>query len=120
MACYQSHVEKKNLITEILICLFVCFQEEPKAVEADSSVVCLSHIPHGFYESQMKKYFAQFGKVNRLRLSRNKKVCIVGSSQNGFTVYLNSTAIEYVSVTITQKLILHKIVLLIVSTFYLF
>ncbi|XP_072020839.1 uncharacterized protein [Amphiura filiformis] len=39
----------------------------------DSAVVCLSHIPHGFFEGQMRKYFSQFGQVKRLRLSRSKK-----------------------------------------------
>ena len=36
-------------------------------------VVYLGHIPHGFYEEQMEKYFAQFGRVTRLRLSRSKR-----------------------------------------------
>ena len=33
----------------------------------------MGRIPHGFYEEQMQAYFSQFGKVLRLRLSRNKK-----------------------------------------------
>ena len=36
-------------------------------------VVYVGRIPHGFYESQMKEYFSQFGNITRLRLSRNKK-----------------------------------------------
>ncbi|KAJ3081977.1 hypothetical protein HK102_002001 [Quaeritorhiza haematococci] len=36
-------------------------------------VVYLGRIPHGFYEKEMRAYFAQFGEVTRLRLSRNKK-----------------------------------------------
>lgn len=31
-----------------------------------------SHIPHGFYEHQMRAYFSQFGSITRLRLSRNR------------------------------------------------
>jgi len=38
-------------------------------------VLYLGHIPHGFYEDQLRSYFSQFGTVTRLRLSRNKKVC---------------------------------------------
>lgn len=34
----------------------------------------LRNIPHGFYEKEMYKYFSQFGKVMRLRLSKNRKV----------------------------------------------
>jgi nucleolar protein 15 len=36
-------------------------------------VIFLKHIPHGFYEDQMRAYFKQFGKVNVLRLSRSRK-----------------------------------------------
>jgi hypothetical protein len=38
-----------------------------------SNVVYLGHIPHGFYEDQMRGFFNQFGDVLRLRLSRSKK-----------------------------------------------
>ncbi|XP_033215397.1 MKI67 FHA domain-interacting nucleolar phosphoprotein [Belonocnema kinseyi] len=38
-----------------------------------TGVVYLSHIPHGFYEEQMKEYFTQFGKVNRVRHVRSKR-----------------------------------------------
>ena len=31
-----------------------------------------SHLPHGFYEDPLRKFFAQFGTVTNLRLSRNK------------------------------------------------
>jgi nucleolar protein 15 len=37
------------------------------------AVVYLGHIPHGFYEEQMKGFFTQFGTVSRLRLARNRK-----------------------------------------------
>ncbi|KAG2182009.1 hypothetical protein INT43_006935 [Umbelopsis isabellina] len=36
-------------------------------------VIYLGRIPHGFYEEQMRAYFAQFGEVSRLRMSRNRK-----------------------------------------------
>ncbi len=38
-----------------------------------SAVVYLGHIPHGFYEDQMRGFFSQFGEIKRLRLSRSKK-----------------------------------------------
>jgi nucleolar protein 15 len=47
-----------------------------KAGNADeelSNVVYVGHIPHGFFEKQMKEYFSQFGHVAKIRLSRNKK-----------------------------------------------
>ncbi|CAB3997116.1 MKI67 FHA domain-interacting nucleolar phospho -like, partial [Paramuricea clavata] len=36
-------------------------------------VLYVGHIPHGFYEHEMRGFFSQFGTVNRLRLSRSKK-----------------------------------------------
>ena len=38
-----------------------------------SSVIYLGHIPHGFFEDQMKGFFSQFGEVVNLRLCRSKK-----------------------------------------------
>lgn len=40
----------------------------------ERGVVYLGHIPHGFYEEEMKNYFSQFGTVTRLKLYRSKKV----------------------------------------------
>ena len=37
-------------------------------------MIYVGHIPHGFYEEEMKRYFSQFGTVTRLRLARSKKV----------------------------------------------
>jgi len=37
------------------------------------AVVYLSHVPHGFYEKQMRQFFGQFGTVTNLRLGRSKK-----------------------------------------------
>jgi RNA recognition motif-containing protein len=53
-------------------CSKICLQT------ADRGVIYLGRVPHGFYEAQMKAYFSQFGDVTRLRLSRNKKVGLVG------------------------------------------
>jgi len=49
--------------------------KKKKEKEFDNSpgVVFLKHIPYGFFEPQMKKYFEQFGKITRLRLARSKK-----------------------------------------------
>ncbi len=37
-----------------------------------AGVIFLSHIPHGFYEDQMRAYFSQFGEITRLRMARNR------------------------------------------------
>jgi len=36
-------------------------------------VVYVGHVPHGFYEEEMRGFFGQFGEVRRLRLARSRK-----------------------------------------------
>ncbi|CAN1274564.1 Uncharacterized RNA-binding protein C1827.05c [Linum perenne] len=40
---------------------------------ARATVLYIGRIPHGFYETEMEAYFSQFGKIKRLRVSRNRK-----------------------------------------------
>ncbi|KAF1850022.1 RNA-binding domain-containing protein, partial [Cucurbitaria berberidis CBS 394.84] len=53
-------------------------------------VVYVGRVPRGFFETQMKQYFSQFGKVNHLRLSRNKKT---GASKHYAFVEFASTEV---------------------------
>merc|ERR1719427_397725 len=39
----------------------------------NSGVIFLGDVPHGFYEKEMKRFFSQFGKVDRIRVARNKR-----------------------------------------------
>lgn len=41
---------------------------------SERGVIYLGHIPHGFYEEEIRSYFTQFGTVTRLKLYRSKKV----------------------------------------------
>lgn len=47
-----------------------------QGVRLSPGVIYVGHLPQGLFESQIKTYFEQFGKVLRLRLSRSKKVKI--------------------------------------------
>jgi len=47
--------------------------QKRSAITSKQGVVYLGHIPHGFYETEMKGFFAQFGEVKQLRLSRSTK-----------------------------------------------
>merc|ERR1711977_172481 len=48
-----------------------------EAEESTNTVKCgtiyVGHIPHGFYDEQIRSYFTQFGTVNKVRLARSKK-----------------------------------------------
>ena len=78
--------------------------KKQKGPPSDGAVLYLGHIPHGFYEEQMRGFFGQFGTVTRLRLSRNKKTGrskhyafvefkhaevaqVVAKSMNGYLLY---------------------------------
>lgn len=65
-----------------------------KDLKADSDeepgVVYVGRIPHGFHEHQMRQYFSQFGDINRLRLSRNRKT---GQSKHFAFIEFKSAAV---------------------------
>nr|XP_020481527.1 MKI67 FHA domain-interacting nucleolar phosphoprotein-like [Labrus bergylta]XP_020488869.1 MKI67 FHA domain-interacting nucleolar phosphoprotein-like [Labrus bergylta] len=44
-----------------------------KGISLTPGVIYVGHLPLGLFEPQLKTYFEQFGKVQRLRLSRSKK-----------------------------------------------
>lgn len=39
----------------------------------ESKIIYLGHIPDGFFEKEIRKYFAQYGKVLRVKLFRSPK-----------------------------------------------
>lgn len=49
-------------------------------------MVYLGHIPHGFFEDEMRGFLSQFGDITRLRMSRSKKV----GSSHSFLSFFNS------------------------------
>ncbi|KAF9738595.1 hypothetical protein PMIN06_001991 [Paraphaeosphaeria minitans] len=70
--------------------------------DAAPAVVYLGRVPHGFFEPQMKKYFTQFGRVLRLRLSRNKKT---GASKHfAFIEFANGEVADIVAKTMHNYL----------------
>eukprot|EP00049_Salpingoeca_infusionum_P003453 m.66686 g.66686 ORF g.66686 m.66686 type:complete len:287 (-) comp12133_c0_seq1:184-1044(-) len=70
-------------------------------------VVYIGHIPYGFFEPQMQKYFGQFGEVSRLRLSRSPKTG--GSRGYAFVEFLDKEVAEIVAKTMNNYLMFDKI-----------
>ena len=50
-------------------------RSEGRVEDGASCVVKLGHIPYGFFEEELLKYFNQFGRVRKVRVARSKKVC---------------------------------------------
>ncbi|XP_065838979.1 MKI67 FHA domain-interacting nucleolar phosphoprotein-like [Oscarella lobularis] len=47
--------------------------EDDEMEPMSRGVIYLGHIPHGFYEDEMRGFFSQFGRVTRVRLARSRK-----------------------------------------------
>ena len=56
------------------IFIFCDYQEEDEGGSSKRGVIYVGHIPHGFFEQEMRGFFSQFGTVTRLRLARSRKV----------------------------------------------
>jgi nucleolar protein 15 len=71
----MKHIAIKHDLADITLTFdkFV-LQVDWNAPPREGCVLYIGHIPHGFYEEQMKGFFGQFGIVTRVRLSRSKKV----------------------------------------------
>lgn len=83
-------------------------QKLPKGQKVQRrGVVYVKHIPHGFYEEQMKKYFSQFGRVTNLRLSRSAKTG--GSRGYAFIEFESEDVAKIVADTMDGYLFFNKI-----------
>lgn len=71
--------------------------------DGESGVIYIGRIPHGFYEHEMKQYFSQFGDINKLRLSRNKKT---GQSKHfAFIEFAEAAVADIVAKTMNNYLL---------------
>ncbi len=80
---------------------------EAIANKAKRGYMYIGHIPHGFYEKEMKSYFSQFGKIKRLRLARSKAT---GKYKGyGFLEFENESVAKIAAETMNNYLMFNKI-----------
>ncbi|KAI2631920.1 hypothetical protein GGR54DRAFT_6517 [Hypoxylon sp. NC1633] len=78
-----------------------------KSEDGEPGVIYVGHLPHGFYEHEMRSYFSQFGKVERLRMSRNKKT---GASKHfAFIEFASAPVAEIVAKTMNHYLLFGRV-----------
>eukprot|EP00741_Cyanophora_paradoxa_P008412 tig00000137_g8139.t1 len=81
--------------------------EEDGEEDGEPGVVYLGHIPYGFFEDQMRGFFAQFGRVTRLRLSRSKKT---GKSRGfAFVEFASAEVARIVAETMDKYLLFGRL-----------
>jgi len=71
-------------------------------------VIYVGHLPNGLLEEQLKKYFQQFGSVNRLRLARSKKTG--GSKGYAFVEYECDDVAKIVADTMNNYLMGERLI----------
>jgi nucleolar protein 15 len=75
-----------------------------KVPKNESKVIYLGHIPHGFYEKEMSKFFGQFGDVKRVKLFRSPKT---GKSKGYAFVEFKSADVAVVASQALDGYLLH-------------
>ncbi|XP_062610408.1 MKI67 FHA domain-interacting nucleolar phosphoprotein-like [Saccostrea cucullata] len=90
------------------------FKENLKKIKAKgekekgSGVVYLGHLPHGFYEGQLKKYMSQFGKVKAVKVSRSNKT---GKSKGyAFVEFQSDDVARIVADTMNNYLVFERLI----------
>merc|ERR1712071_210092 len=76
--------------------------------ELKRGVVYLGHIPHGFFESEIKGFFEQFGSVTRVKVSRSPKT---GKSKGyAFVEFSQNDVAQIVAETMNNYLMFERLV----------
>lgn len=81
-------------------------EEEEEEEKEPKGVIYLGHIPNGFFEPQMRKYFSQFGQVTRMRLARSRKTG--GSKGYAFIEFKEESVAKIVASTMNKYLLFDK------------
>jgi len=71
--------------------------------QAKTGVIYLGRLPRGFEEPALQAYLSQFGSINRLRLSRNKKTS--ASKHYAFIEFTHKSVAEIVVETMNNYLL---------------
>ncbi|KAL3271140.1 hypothetical protein HHI36_021637 [Cryptolaemus montrouzieri] len=81
-------------------------KKSSQALAESRGLVYIGHIPHGFYEEEMKGYFSQFGKVTNVKVCRSRNS---GKSKGyGFVEFSNPEVAKIAAETMNNYLMCKK------------
>jgi len=84
-------------------------KDKPQAKERpERGVVFIKHLPHGFFEHQLRQYFKQFGHVTRVRLARSERTG--GSKGFAFVEFAYPEVAKVAADTMDNYLMFQKVV----------
>ncbi|XP_065666605.1 MKI67 FHA domain-interacting nucleolar phosphoprotein-like isoform X2 [Hydra vulgaris] len=72
-----------------------------------TGTIYIGHLPRGFYENEIKKYFSQFGVVNKVRLARSKKTG--GHKGYGYVQFANEDVAKIAAEAMNNYLMFNKL-----------
>lgn len=64
-------LKKVPLTARILRKRGIRMKKEKRKVIGTRGVVYFSHVPHGFYEEEMRQFLSQFGKITNINIPRS-------------------------------------------------
>ncbi|XP_060526328.1 MKI67 FHA domain-interacting nucleolar phosphoprotein-like [Cylas formicarius] len=75
-------------------------------VESKRGLLYIAHIPHGFYEKEMRDYFSQFGKVTNAKVCRSRKT---GNSKGyGYVEFAHAEVAKIAADTMNNYIMFKK------------
>ncbi|XP_057658128.1 MKI67 FHA domain-interacting nucleolar phosphoprotein-like [Diorhabda carinulata] len=81
-------------------------KEKKLKVEQRRGLIFISHLPHGFYEEELNKYFKQFGKVTHVQVCRSGRT---GNSKGyGYVEFENPDVAKIAAETMNNYLMFKK------------
>eukprot|EP00093_Oithona_nana_P014700 14700.XXX_418567_419316_1 [CDS] Oithona nana genome sequencing. len=99
-----GHLE---LVLFLFLSLFQDTMTNSKKSKHERGIVYFSHLPHGFYEKELRSFLSQFGTITNLRLGRSQKT---GQSRGyAFVEFLYTDVAKIVVETMNNYLMFEKL-----------
>ncbi|XP_068155452.1 MKI67 FHA domain-interacting nucleolar phosphoprotein [Drosophila tropicalis] len=107
-ATTKKTVANKTVVSGQLKKKLPSSQQKSQEPRNERGVVFIKHLPHGFFENQLRQYFKQFGRVLRVRLGRSPRTG--GSKGFAFVEFEYPEVAKVAADTMDNYLMFQKVV----------